>query len=224
MALEGEWETLVSPFLLLASAEAMTADLEHWRAAASSLGTKSLDTAASIAPVSPAVSLTGLYQRINQDFARMQDVLCEPFLRSNESAAATVPTSATQQLHSRAAVALASAIKLLAVAVNVRCQLVDFQVSLFDIGCATSNPSTTDETDANSMERPTLTEAALAVTLFLQTIETAQSDMVHVDQQGEEQGVEEPWPLVGPILTNLVKELRSWKYCIETIAALEQCR
>jgi hypothetical protein len=225
MALEGEWETLVSPFLLLASAEAMTADLEHWRAVtSSSSGNKSPDDVANIVPVSPAVSLTGLYQRVNQDFALMQDVLCEPFLRSPHESAAPVPMSATQQLHSQSAVVLASAIKLLSIAVNVRCQLVDLQVSLFGIGCITSNPSTTDETNDNSMERPTLTEAALAVTLFLQTIETAQGDIEHIDQPGAEQGVTEQWPLVGPILTNLVKELQAWKYCIETIAALERCR
>lgn len=225
MALEGEWGTLVSPFLLLASAEAMTADLEHWRAAGTSSvsGTKSPD-ATNIAAVSPAISLTGLYQRINQDLARMQDVLCEPFLRSPSESATTVPTSATQHLHSRSAVVLASAIKLLAIAVNVRCQLVDLQMSLFDLGCATLHPSTSDETDGNSMERPTLAEAVLAVTLFLQTIETAQGDIEHIDQPGEEHGVTDPWPLVGPILTNLVKELRAWKYCIETISALEQCR
>jgi hypothetical protein len=228
MALEGEWENFVSPFLLLAGAQVLSAGLEHLRTPTKAKKDKTSTTTSSL---SPAASLTGLYQRVNQDLLRTQEVLCEPFLRpSSVNQQQLSPPSVTNVQHhyAEAAASLASSIQLLVIAVNVRCQLVDLQAALYGVGGGTAS-ATAAEGDAV----PSLTEAAAAVTLFLQTITTTLST-ASIGTSGEKKTEDENDNLserkemtdpfaVEPIISNLIQELKAFKYCFETCVALERC-
>lgn len=225
MTLEGEWETFVSPFWLLAGAEVLSAGLEHLRLPTIPDAKKKSTLAKTIVTaVSAAASLTGLYQRINQDLLRTQEVLCEPFLR--QAAGALGSHTMPKKKHVTEAAALASSIGVLVVAINVRCQLIDLQAVLFGVGSATAMD---EDHDAETTAPPTLTEAATAVTLFLETMTIAASSARSAIKAEEETGgidEKEKDPiklLVDPILFSLLQELKAWKYCLETCAALEKC-
>lgn len=246
MALEGEWETFASPFLLLAGAEVLNAGLEHLRTPlplpdkSNKNHTKTTGTLSS-----QAASLTGLYQRVKQDLLRTQDVLCEPFLRSaadppHASRTAPFATSANTvpHIYFQTANSLASSIQRIVLFLDVRCQLVDLQAALFHVGRGATAGAATDgiavdkEVEATSV--PSLTEAAVAVTLFLQTVTTATAnsfgtndrDLFAASNNMDDDDTKEAEPTdslaVEPILNNLILELKAWKYCFETCVALEQ--
>ena len=223
MALEGEWEMFESPFLLLAGAEVLSAGLDHLRPS-SAVNNKNVNCTV----VSTAASLTGLYQRVNQDLLRTKEVLCEPFLRpylAHESP----PVASLQHHHAKAAACLSSAIEMLVLATNVRCQLIDLQAGLF--GIIDASTTVVSASDSDPETTPTLSEAAAAVTLFLQNIVTATSAArVEAKTEGDKSSSEgtketpEPCSSVEPIISNMIQELKAWKYCFETCAALERCQ
>ena len=223
MALESEWETFVSPLLLLAGAEVLSAGLEHLRLqpdAKNKIGhIKTLTT------LSASASLACLYQQINLGLLRTQEVLCEPFLRQPTSSLAA-PSEATCQNHFVQAKHLAVSISSLVTAINVRCQLIDLQAALFGIESAAPGQRGDAEADTTT---PTLAAAASAVTLFIETIASTVAAASSVEKEAETiLGTEAMEATercsVEPILSSLMQELKMWKFCLETCAALERCQ
>jgi hypothetical protein len=180
---EREWESLVTPFLLLAGAEVLYARLEHLL--------DHHDPSSNSPPTTWNVTtrlLMELYQRIQQDLQHVQEVLCAPFLRipsssllSSSSSSLPPPTNppamllSVQQKYMAAATNLTHSIQALSVMLSVRCQLMQLQDDLF----SDHRPPNTyedeeedvDDDTASTPVRPTLQEAATKVTMFLQTIE-----------------------------------------------------
>jgi len=102
LALEGEWETYISPFLLLAGAEVLYADLRHCQDPAKS-------------PV-----LQAIYQRTVSDMLLAKQMLCDPLL-------GTIQTTS----YTEAASSLSMCIAGLTAICTCRCQLLELQASLF---------------------------------------------------------------------------------------------
>lgn len=254
MALESEWEALIAPFILLVAAETMAADLEHLRAAADMLPNMDDDpkniisitatmTMSQNEPSNSATSasiLGGLYQLVNRDLMHLHDILCEPFLRvsSNDKNSGTSRSGDPLHLHTEAALLLASGLKLAMEIGNVRCQLIDLQAGIFGLSKSISaDPllplilNHTQDVTAIERDRPTLSEAATAVTLFIQAIEQAATVSTPDDETGLHNGSTSPTPngrckvqsLLQPMTKALIEELQAWKYCFATCAALERC-
>lgn len=107
LALEGEWETHVSPLLLLAGAEALYGQMEWTR-------------------------LSHLYHTISSDFRIVKERLCDPWLASTASSITTTTTTSPQATVPRqAAVFMADAFESLQCFLTIKCQLVDMQLQLF---------------------------------------------------------------------------------------------
>jgi hypothetical protein len=112
MALEGEWEGLVTaPLWLLAAAEVLAADLYHLTAG---------ETACAL--------LKGLYQRCTQDLFRLQRLLCDPIL----AAYASPLQSRTSGAVVEAARSVHAALETLVLLISCRCQFLEVQASLVD--------------------------------------------------------------------------------------------
>jgi hypothetical protein len=105
-----EWNTFVSPFLLMATADVLAARLDHLR--------DPHDTA-----------LLELYRRVQLEMQHVQQVLCEPFLRTVKRDT-DVPSSSSlnvERNYDQDAIHLTSAIRALNVVLSVRVQWVRLQ-------------------------------------------------------------------------------------------------
>lgn len=173
LALEGEFESFASPFLLLAGAEVLTADLVHLQQLHSS-STK--DAPAKSDSDDAASSLAGLYQRIAADLERTEAVLCEPFLRQHQHD--TIDHHHHQQDQSNeettshsyyadAAAAVAVSLRWLVLVATVRGQLLDVQRAVF---VGDRNAQESSSSPSNKLD---LAQAAAAVMLLHQAVATA---------------------------------------------------
>ena len=288
LALENEWETYVSPFLLLAAAEVLYAKLTHLQPSPPvqmqqpqsqppnrypTFFRKSNHhntTDETIIVVSSVTSLMQLYQRIDQDLRYIQEILCEPFLRTSDPSNTALslpqpPFAATQTqqqqqkgCHYSAATSVTDSIRALSVIVSIRCQMITLQALIFAV---TSQSVVSDTDDSNVIDDsddgdddentdrftstapstlvPTYYEAAGATTIWLQSVEAmivsstiSKPEMRFPDQNDDHDANETkemstddiPPFAVLPLLQTLQKELKAWKYCFETCAALERCQ
>ena len=196
LALEGEFESFVAPFLLLAGAEVLMANLQHLQPSSrrrSKTNNNNKTTTATAAAVS---SLSGLYQRVSQDLVHTRDVLCEPFLRSsNDSGGGLEPQHDDSHYAADAAHAVAATLEQLLLVTSVRGQLIDLQAAVFGgvvllLPPPSSNQNVGDDEnnksngkgdplgadDSNNGEPSSIlgmAQAAAAVTILLQTVEVA---------------------------------------------------
>ena len=282
LALENEWETYVSPFLLLAAAEVLYAKLTHLQPSPPvqmqqpqsqppnrypTFFRKSNHhntTDETIIVVSSVTSLMQLYQRIDQDLRYIQEILCEPFLRTSDPSNTALslpqpPFAATQTqqqqqkgCHYSAATSVTDSIRALSVIVSIRCQMITLQALIFAVMSHSVVSDTDDSNDGNDDENtdrftstapstlvPTYYEAAGATTIWLQSVEAmivsstiSKPEMRFPDQNDDHDANETkemstddiPPFAVLPLLQTLQKELKAWKYCFETCAALERCK
>ena len=197
-----------------------------------------------------------LYQRIDQDLRYIQEILCEPFLRSDSSAPTTgmsqppqVPLATIRQ-HT-VATSVTDSIRVLSVILSIRCQMITLQSLFFTAVGGTKSNDVNDGGDDNSIvdnddEKntdwlrstsstlvPTLYDAIGATSIWLQSVETTmKSSKTTSKLENRNDGVNEAKVEVNanekesravfPLLQSLHKELKAWKYCFETCAALEQ--
>jgi len=104
MALEGEWETYVSPLLLFTGAEALYGQMEMTR-------------------------LTHLYKTIQSDLHIVKERLCDPWLTTSCSASVTLNSS--RSLAHQAATSVALTLDGIQTYITIKRQLVDMQTTLF---------------------------------------------------------------------------------------------
>jgi hypothetical protein len=169
-----EWNTFVSPFLLMATADVLAARLDHLR--------DPYDTV-----------VLEMYHRVQRELQHVQQVLCEPFLRRVKEDT-DLPSSFSLRVERNyidEATRLTSAIRALTVLLSVRVQWVHLQREVVN-GVSFSTAKSTATT-----------------AILLQTIEQLKED--------------DPFA-VQPILIAFLQELKSWKYCLETFAAVEHCQ
>ena len=190
MVLENEWETYASPFLLLAAAEVLYSNhLEHLqppsRSTTTTTTTKPPDRKIEDrSEVSKVTSLLELYERIDQDLRYVQEILCEPFLRSADPTttslslpqlpSGTIPQPQQDYHYHHAAVSVSDSIRVLSVIVSIRCQMISFQSLIFAVtrSINTGNDNIDDSDNDEKTNRPTFFEAAAATTMWLQSVET----------------------------------------------------
>ena len=275
LALENEWETYVSPFLLFAAAEVLYAKFAHLQQQSSQLQqlhqiqqqqqqqyqyptffrkpnkeNKSDDRIV----ISPVSSLIELYQRIDQDLQYIQEILCEPFLRSDslvavEMAVPPLPVPSATTVQHGAAISVTKSIRILSDIVSIRCQMITLQSLIFDVTCndvgdivdnksvVVGDEESDDDENTNRLRStsstliPTFYDAAGATTIWIQSVEAtiASLSMSAAETRDDEtqkvtvDNEKEPLAVL-PLLHALQKELKTWKYCFETCAALERCK
>jgi hypothetical protein len=207
MALEGEWQTYAAPFELLAGAEVLYADMMVQESG------KQQPSAASNA----SIALQGLYQRIVQDLARVEQNLCMAFLNMEV-------TSASSSFGEKA-LSLSLSLKTLTTLCTVRCQWLELSSGLF------VEPASSSVTE----QQPPLllrdvadgVSAILATTIAAAaTAHKAVGDNHHKDES------ESPNPKTTTLetcaahvlLEALILELQAWKYALEAMSALERCK
>ena len=199
-----EWESLASPFFLLASAEVLAANLEH-------VATNSLN-----GRVSPFASLAGLYHLVQIKLKTTKESLCEPMAGTSALLLPFIPdnhdrTSSSARDGDKAfldddegrktGISIAAAIDALHDMISTRCQLVELQSLLFRRGHA--NP-------AKSFQE--LTQAANTSSVLLESFLASRP-----------LGTETRYGPVEGMISNLVRELKAWKFCFETCASLDRC-
>jgi hypothetical protein len=201
IVLENEWETYASPFLLLAAAEVLYSNrLEHLqppsRSTTTTTTTKLPDRKIEDrSEVSKVTSLLELYERIDQDLRYIQEILCEPFLRSSDPSttllslpqlpSGTIPQPPPPQQdyqYHQAAVSVTDSIRVLSVIVSIRCQMISFQSLIFAVTRSITNDNIDngnddDDDDDEKTDRPTFFEAAAATTMWLQSVETTMATL-----------------------------------------------
>ena len=193
IVLENEWETYASPFLLLAAAEVLYSNhLEHLqppsRSTTTTTTTKPPDRKIEDrSEVSKVTSLLELYERIDQDLRYVQEILCEPFLRSADPTttslslpqlpSGTIPQPQQDYHYHHAAVSVSDSIRVLSVIVSIRCQMISFQSLIFAVTRSITNDNIDDSDNDEKTNRPTFFEAAAATTMWLQSVETTMATL-----------------------------------------------
>jgi len=199
LALEGEFESFVAPFLLLAGAEVLMANLQHLQPSSRRRSKTNNNNNTTTATAAAVDSLSGLYQHVSQDLVHTRDVLCEPFLRNSSDSVGGLEQKPDDSSHyaADAAHAVAATLEQLLLVTGVRGQLIDLQAAVFggvvlllppqpgskqDVG---DNESTKSKgkgdplvaaDDSNNGEPSSIlgmAQAAAAVTILLQTVEVA---------------------------------------------------
>jgi len=249
LVLEGEWDTYVAPFFLLAAAEVLYADMSHCR--------RRDDTKSSPAAQTPQQAqddysdtddseeqerclLELLYDRIVTDIELLREVLCDPFLamippdvdvqnaqpQSPPSSPAGEVAKKTLSLTVTAASSLAYLLDGLVHFCSCRAQLVNMQTRLF------------------STEAPTAAEMAEGVVLLDVLIQVHQelcqqwqhrdlsaTSKLHFEEGSKkkqepssrsyEASASSNLPL---LLRMLLQDLQTWKFCLQACSALDQCQ
>lgn len=103
-----EWKAFVSPFVSMATADVLMAQLEHL-----------LDPNDNV--------LLETYQRVLRDLRNVQQVLCEPFLRRAKEVTDSFSSMSVASSYADEATRLTSAIRALTVVVSVRVQWIHLQ-------------------------------------------------------------------------------------------------
>lgn len=166
-ALEGEWETYASPFLLMTGAEALYSQMELQR-------------------------LSHLYKTIQTDLKIVEERLCDPWLAAGEQQQSTTATRTTAH---QAASSMARVFESFQSFLNIKCQLVDIQTTLF----------------AESSQEPFGVKVTTLVEQCRDLLPSATSDDCD----------ETP---VKPMFISLTKEIKAWIALLETASHLEQCQ
>lgn len=201
----------IEPFLLFAGAEVIFATMQHWTRTTNhgTTGTPEESSSSSSSNSDTGVRmLQSLYQKIGIEMQNMINQLCGPLLALHtvsplmKNHTENIIPNATLVLEQDEASTIETAewlshwIQQLIVVSSVRCQLMDVQIALWD-SCTSINH-----------QAFTMANAADTISCMLDTL--AQNQPIKNVTNS-------------PIATNLVNELRAWKYCFETCAALEQC-
>jgi hypothetical protein len=212
MALEGEWQTYAAPFELLAGAEVLYADMMVQESG------KQQSTAASNA----SRALQGLYQRIVQDLARVEENLCTVFLDMEA-------TSAASSSFGEKALSLSLSLKTLTTLCTVRCQWLELSSGLF------VEPSSSFVTE----QQPPLLlgdvadgVSAILATTIAASAPSATAHKVVGDNHHKDESESPPNPQTTTLetcaahvlLEALIRELQAWKYALEAMSALERCQ
>lgn len=191
-----ELENILSPFYLFACGEVLAANLEH------------IDCRLN-GRVSPFASLTGLYRLAQVQIKNTNETLCVQLVRMGSVSLPLSPNDSESRLREGPDVnhtlkgdgsTLGGVLDTLHAMIDVKCQLIELQSLLFR--GTTFNPS-------NSSKE--LTHAANTSGLLLESF------LAMIPQ-----GMDGYGPIQA-LLSNFVRDLKSWKYCFETCASLERC-
>jgi hypothetical protein len=191
IALESEWDSWVAPLVLLAGAEMFSCGLQH------------LEESPKKSSVSVIQSLTGLYNRISVDLLEMQQLLCDPFLRQNETRA---NGSVQQEKYTELANTLAGSIQWIILVIDARSQLLETQESIFR-----------SFSGGMAEHEISMAQASKTIASLLQNLQ----NVTKVTPEIPEQSMKDL--AAKPLLETLVKELKMWMFCFETCASLERC-
>ena len=168
---------------------------------------------------SASIALQGLYQRIVQDLARVEENLCMAFLNMEV-------TSASASFGEKA-FSLSLSLKALTTLCTVRCQWLELSSGLF------VEPSSSSVIE----QQPPLllgdvadgVSAILATTIATTapsaTAHKAGSDNHHKDEsESPNQTTTLETCAAHVLLEALIRELQAWKYALEAMSALERCQ